>query len=261
MSPPLPSEASGPDIQAAIQRVYRDAGLDPGAVRPGVVPLYHLVGAYPLRVAEIRNLTYSSARGFLVKETQQQVPVPQEGERKLSGFLYIYRYAGCFYGCVLVEQADPVARRRFSVAHELGHYLLHFLPLLQQPEDKQSLSCVITEGLSVPDEDSDAALPIGQLWLTSPSEEDDRGPAPDGERLEDEANRFAADLLTPEPAVRRLAERYRREMGARRPVLARRLATEFLVSRQAMTRRLEALGLPAPSGHRVAAAISESAGE
>jgi Zn-dependent peptidase ImmA (M78 family) len=254
------SAASAPDLAAAIRRVYLDAGLKAAAVRPGVVPLYHLVGAYPLRVAEVPNLTYGSARDYLSKETRQRVPVPQDGDVKLSGFLYIYRYARHFYGCILIRREDPVARRRFSVAHELGHYVLHFLPMLQQPAQDGSLSCVITEGLTVAEEDTEAA-PVGQLWISQAVSSQPNSPAPDVTRMEDEANRFAAELLMPEPAVRRLAHQCGREAGHRRSVLARRLAPEFLVSRQAMIRRLEELDLPVPEPGSAGAEAAQAPGE
>ncbi|MFN3650412.1 MAG: ImmA/IrrE family metallo-endopeptidase [Armatimonadota bacterium] len=247
MSQTLGSQPRCRRIADAIHCVYADAGLAPTAGRPGatrlIVPLYELINAYPLRVAEIRNLTYGSAREFLLTETQQEVPVPENSGCPLAGFLYIYRYAGFFYGCVLLEQGDPVSRRRFSAAHELGHYLLHFLPLLRELEGQAARPCVITEGLAV-SADPDAAPPVGEVRFTESFGAAATQPVLDREVMEDEANEFAAELLMPEPAVRLMADRYRRETGARRQVLARRLAPEFLVSRQAMIRRLETLGLP-----------------
>lgn len=55
------------------------------------------------------------------------------GHDELAGFLYV----NTSYGCIFVEANDRLTRRRFSVAHELGHYLLHFLPLLEGAERDQ----------------------------------------------------------------------------------------------------------------------------
>jgi Zn-dependent peptidase ImmA (M78 family) len=63
------------------------------------------------------------------------------------------------------------------------------------------------------------------------------------EQMEQEANAFAAALLVPEVACRKLYEMYQLRYGNHRTVLARRMATDFLVSRFAMHRRLETLGL------------------
>jgi hypothetical protein len=65
-------------------------------------------------------------------------------------------------------------------------------------------------------------------------------------QMEREANGFAAALLMPEDACRKLVEVYQPRYGNRRSMLARRMATDFLVSRLAMRWRLENLGLGTP---------------
>jgi Zn-dependent peptidase ImmA (M78 family) len=62
-------------------------------------------------------------------------------------------------------------------------------------------------------------------------------------QMEREANRFAAAVLMPEETCRKLVDIYQSRYGDRRPVLARRMATDFLVSRLAMRWRLGNLGL------------------
>jgi hypothetical protein len=239
-------EKGSADITAAVQSVYTQAGLNQRKPNPGIVPLYDLVGAYPIRVAELGDLTYQHAIKFLAAETGQTIPVPGTEGRPLAGFLYIYEYTGLFYGCILVKKNDPVARRRFSVAHELGHYILHFMPLLKrQFQDTAPEALILAEGLTYNDESEAATdLPLGQLTFT-------RGVKPrhlklmdDIQQMEEEANQFAAELLMPAPACRTLVEHYHARYSNRRPVLARRLAGEFLVSQQAMRRRLTDLDLP-----------------
>ena len=95
-----------------------------------ISPLSDMISSFPIRTAEISELTFRSAAQFLSSETGQVVPIPQNGSQALAGFLFIQRYRSTLYGCILVEKLDLVVRRRFSAAHELGHYLLHFLPML-----------------------------------------------------------------------------------------------------------------------------------
>jgi len=58
-----------------------------------------------------------------------------------------------------------LVRRRFSIAHELGHYVLHFLPLIEQFEQDGDKFSEIIEALSSPGEDEDAEeLPTGKVY-------------------------------------------------------------------------------------------------
>jgi IrrE N-terminal-like domain len=104
---------------------------------------------------------------------------------------------------VWVSEHEPWARRRFSIAHEIGHFLLH------AGEQPDGVFC-------------------------RPA---DLRPDPDSpERLrEREANRFAAELLMPEPMVRTEVER----CGDPDPIV---LAPRFAVSDVAMGWRLVNLG-------------------
>jgi hypothetical protein len=104
---------------------------------------------------------------------------------------------------VWVSRHEPWERRRFSVAHEVGHFLLHAL------DQQQAVFCRAA----------------------------DMRPDPDSpERLrEREANRFAAELLMPEPMVVREAQRLGPDPLA--------LAPRFAVSDLAMGFRLVNLGL------------------
>jgi Zn-dependent peptidase ImmA (M78 family) len=238
-------ERSTTEIAAVVQQVYKQAGLDPEATGSGVVPLVELIGAYPIRVAELENLTTQSAAKFLAAETGQDVPMPKSEDQKLAGFLYAYEYAGVFYGCILVEKHEPVSRRRFSAAHELGHYLLHFLPLLERHnQDNSGEALVLAEGLYLDESEADSDVLKGQLSVTSGVAAKTYTPLIDKEQMEREADRFAAELLMPATACQLLIKRYSRRFSKNRKVLANRLTTEFLVSKAAMMRRLEELELP-----------------
>lgn len=70
---------------------------------------------------------------------------------------------------ILVSAAEPEARRRFTIAHELGHWI-----------------CQCLEGTAKP------------VYCRA----EEIGVDPEAKALEREANIFAANLLMPEPAVR-----------------------------------------------------------
>jgi Zn-dependent peptidase ImmA (M78 family) len=99
--------------------------------------------------------------------------------------------------------------------------------------------------LSYPeDEEEIEDLPSGQLTFTRGHDFQICTLTDDLEQMELEANQFAAELLMPTSACYAISKQQLHRFGRDRPVLARRLATEFLVSKSAMNRRLKDLGLP-----------------
>jgi hypothetical protein len=224
-------------IEDTIASAYAAAGLVPGGAPGLVVPLHDLVRAFPLVVTELPRLTRRSALAHIAAPSSQQ-RVPAVADEPLAGYLY----ANAAGGWIFADAADPLVRRRFTVAHELGHYLLHFLPLLQRPTVVADIVEFDDEVLAAADNSVDdpplpGRLAIHQVdsWTASAAEL---------ERMENEANQFAGAVLM--PAVRcteRVAE-LRRVSRDTREVYARRLASDFLVSRAAMLRRLGDLNLP-----------------
>lgn len=245
------SEHRRQEILLAVQKVYQDAELNFDNSQFGIVPLYDLIRTYPIRVAELQNMTPQRVADFLESETGQKLFISDNQERPLAGYLYLQEYQGAFCGCILVEKTPklaPISRRRFSAAHELGHYILHFLPLLLEHQINHSQEPLIfTEGLYVnkkleidedeeDNQDNSAQLTgidaVVELLEITPEE------------MEEEADCFAAELLMPKTTCYTLAQRYQGRFGKKRSVLAGRLANEFLVSKQAMERRLNELQLP-----------------
>lgn len=214
--------------------------LDPSTRKHSISPLYETIGSYPIRTAEIERLTFQSAAHFLNSETGQVIPIPEDDNQALAGFLFIQQYRKTFYGCILVEKYDPVVRRRFSAAHELGHYLLHFLPLLESHPARMDL--ILTEGLTYSRE-SPEDLPTGKLAMLESPDQVVQFNFIGDDVVEHEANQFAAELLIPEGTCKRMYQAFSKKYGSKRPVLTKRLATEFLVSAEAMKWRLIALGL------------------
>lgn len=212
-------------IDAAIASLYHEAeALRPGAQRP-IAPLAALIGTQNLLCIEVASLTERAAWETLAREGG---PEPPEGlsDESLAGYLY----ATGRHGAIFVRRDDPIQRRRFSVAHELGHYLLHFQPLLLAGEVVEAHDA-FAEAQAEADGDR---LPVPATLAG----EADRAAY---ERREREADTFAARLLMPAEVVRALAS----AAGSRYPRLDLewRLAVEMLVSQAAMARQLRALGL------------------
>ncbi|WP_072384406.1 ImmA/IrrE family metallo-endopeptidase [Novosphingobium sp. NDB2Meth1] len=107
-------------------------------------------------------------------------------------------------GAILLAKGRRRERERFSIAHELGHFLIE----THRPVPGQPLSCALND---LSHTDTKAA---------------DRH-----KRIEAEANRFAAALLMP-------AAKVRKAMTAREPNLDEivSLARNFAVSKEAMAR-------------------------
>ena len=222
------------------------------AVEPtdAIVPLIDLVEAVPsdlvanLFYDEVQGLTYAAAAAVL-GELSGAKPSPADvPDAPLDGLFVAWPPAPGSVGlnaCVLVnsDHRNPVERRRFTVAHELGHLVLHVL--------RRDLSAVVSgpaparfaEGVAFDDSDAE--------YQGEPhAEVDDDGQAlgPDAvATMEREADAFAAALLMPAATCRRLADRYGPHYGDHRDVLARRLAPDLLVSKTAMRRRLHTLGI------------------
>ena len=112
---------------------------------------------------------------------------------------------------ILVEQADPPYRKRFSIAHELGH---HFLHLLEDGEIVDKRADMFREK-----EPMDAHTSSDRI-------------------REIQANWFAAALLMPEEFVR--------EEWVRNPSIAR-MARIFNVSEEAIGYRVDSLDLWVPA--------------
>jgi Zn-dependent peptidase ImmA (M78 family) len=187
---------------------------------------------------ELAGLTDQAAVDFLLRRGAIVEPPSQLGREPLAGFLY----AGASFGSIFVERNDLVVRRRFSAAHELGHYLCHFRPFLSAIEnDGEPMldSFPIAEPEAEPGD-----LPVGEI--NAPGVMEFFGFT--FEQMEREANQFAAELLIPGALVTDLGARYAPYFVGED--LVSRLASDMLVSRAAMRWRLRRLGLLSPEQAR-----------
>jgi len=194
-------------IAEALRRVgFSTDGRQPPT---GPVPMTRILEAFHITLQPVPKLTRNKAREFLRLPAAED---PQAGAEhsRLSG-LMVARATG---SVVLVNASDILTRRRFTMAHELGHHLLH-RPRIQSGMLRYDLSAEDGGHLS------ESAL----------------------KRIEEEADLFAAKMLMPEQWVRAWFAHQQREWDLSAGLAGSRLATLLLVSRQAAIKRLAALGL------------------
>jgi hypothetical protein len=196
---------SADQISKAISDLRNRARYDPRETGP--VPLARYIAETNLDHVELPALTVGTVTEHLQRQGVRADDLGSPAD-VLAGFVF----AAGRVGWAFVSAADPVARRRFTAAHELAHFVLH------------------RETMGRFRADTDETL-----------READEEVADDMER---EANRFAAELLMPADVCRTRAEELRaRYRACPRGILVYRLMSELLVSRQAMWYRLQALGV------------------
>lgn len=225
-----------PNIQDAVAAIYDAAELKPPTTEQCIAPLDQLIRNCQLTRRELDGLTSQSAAAFLLRRGGLE-PSAEASDERLAGFLYVSPN----FGSIFVEREDPVARRRFSAAHELGHYLLHFRPLLAEiGSDGEPVLIEATDAIPYAESDLQPdELPQSKIAVSRTDDAATRLPAVDD--MERQANEFAAELLMPETVVRELADK--RAADYRGEDMVWRMATEMLVSQAAMRWRLRALGL------------------
>lgn len=234
-----------PDSRARIQQALSDLFAEADVAEPEhlspIVPLGEIISSTNLNCVEIPNLTLYTAMLHLTHQrTLAELPNHADEHDPLAGFLY----ATLRYGTIFARQNDLIVRRRFSVAHELGHYYLHIrphIPELRAQDRTEIFECLPQQPAAADENDDDVTAPTepppGELHVVGGS-----GGLPwAGDLVEREADAFAAALLMPEMVVRLLHARYRAINSSKD--LVWRLAGEMLVSSTAMRRRLQDLRL------------------
>jgi hypothetical protein len=210
-------------VTAAVHEAWAAGGYHPSppavvgnrpAVRP--VPLEPMLAWFGVARQEVPGLTRATAA---VARPELQIACPElvGDDTPLAGLLAVSAGGAL----VLVRRDDPVGRRRFSAAHELGHLLLHYRPAWIDGGD--GTVDVVSDDTSET-VGADAELPG----------------LPERER---QANQFAAELLMPEPVVRGLLAFYAERYGTTPRFIEGHVAGDLAVSRAAVRRRLAGLGL------------------
>lgn len=230
-----------PTVDAAISYLYRESEAKQPSVENCIVPLQRLITACPLKCVELKNLTRRRAIEYYRAGEESTEVFEKQDDEQLAGFLY----ATPRVGTIFAERTHRITRRRFTVAHELGHYLRHLRPLFEFLKSSGrdtvvEISEVFTSETSDAEEgDEGATSQRGTVELFS--EEEMEGLLPPLEDMEREADEFAGELLMPSALVRELTKIH--EKSLREKDLCWRLADEMLVSYAAMNKRLEALGI------------------
>ena len=220
---------------AQFQRTLQAAGLSVPDMPP--VPVEYL--ALTVTELSLRSITRLSHEG-----------------RRLAGMLDMERAE------IIYEDNDPTGRQNFTIAHELGHYFLHYLPALElarqptlfdtpHPELDEKLArsgsrparffrCTENE-LSADSESEATPTPakIGRQELEDPGTQVHLAKIIRLRELQDriewEANIFARSLLMPSELVRRLNKKHAGDVNA--------MAAELAVTPTALRYRLNGLGL------------------
>lgn len=212
-TPPLRTDL----INRWIAEALRMVGLPFSVSSPpvGPVPVTRILEAFGILFQPVPDLTRQRAREFLrlPRNPGGDEPVPDRDHSPLAG-LMAHRGSN---SVVLVNAHDIVTRRRFTMAHELGHHLLH------RPRDQN-----------------------GILRYDLPAEEGGNISKKELDYIENEAHLFAASLLMPAPWVRVWFSAQDRGKSISPGLACSRLATLLLVSRIAAAKRLADLALTDP---------------
>lgn len=199
-------------VLQAVVLACKDAELEWPPRSPGPVPLHRIIqDGGLLNHEELPRLSAAAAASRLGRVVEWAPGI--DPTRELAGLII----ANAYGGSIFVRREDTLPRRRFTAAHELGHYYLHFAPTIGTEADG-------SDRIEVDDEIQ---------------EKPDAAPS----AMERQANRFAAELLMPEATCRELHDRYARRYGGAPRFIIHHLAGDLLVSRSAIAWRLVSLGL------------------
>lgn len=153
----------------------------------------------------IHELAPGLPPNFTIEDVCRQLDIESVVEKPVTSFeAMLLMDANKAWGSIVLAAGRTPERRRFSIAHELGHFLIP----THNPHSEQGFSCSLAD------------------LRTGDAREANRH-----QRVEAEANRFAASLLMP-------PKRVRSALTTRDPDLREivRLAGDFGVSKEAMAR-------------------------
>jgi len=197
-------------VAEAVVKLHHDSDYTCDPAMRGPVPLQKFFREVRVQHFSLGSLSQATIAQHLLTSgavfRQDTVTDMLEDATPLAGLCFRLGTTAICY----VREEDILPRRRFTAAHELGHALMH-------------------------------QLDMGRFLLDEAVDDDGRDTH---QEIEKEANDFAAALLMPEIVLRRRAEELRTEHGTcPRQALSYRLASELLVSNEAMRYRLKNLGV------------------
>jgi hypothetical protein len=202
----------------------------------------------PLAVVVLPNLDARRARSWLAERGARLGD--GDADRPLRGLLLAARGVGV----VFLDGTLAPADRRFTVAHELGHFLLDYLEPRERVLREAPSLLEVVDGLRPPTRAERAQALLARVPVGLHAhllDRDLRGAAaPDVEAAEDAASQFALEVLAPWPAALDAA---REVVGDRRSPYGELLAEVTLVL-------AERFALPADRASVRAAATLEALG-
>lgn len=220
-------------IQVSVIELFAEAGLPLPTVDSPISPLAQLINSCDLTSVELPGLSSRAALRHLHGRG-----VPTRFHTANSEALAGYLYACGRFGCIFVEKNDLLVRRRFSCAHELGHYKLHFWPQIESaPLDEPPILEAI-DRLTDKEGEDEGFLAGGEIAFTRPGTE--KSQVLSDAQLEREANLFAAELLMPTSLMTNLIDKYGPPFQGED--LVWRFSTDLLVSQATMRYRLRNMG-------------------
>jgi Zn-dependent peptidase ImmA (M78 family) len=163
------------------------------------------VGSPSALAARIHELDPDLPLDFSIEDLCRRLDIKEIEDSSVNSFAaMLLMHPDRAWGSIIVAEDTPPRRRRFSIGHELGHFLINS----HRPPEGSQFAC------------SHADLRMGNTREANRTT-----------KMEAEANRFAARLLMP-------PTRIRANLRSRQPDLAEvvRLAGEFGVSTAAMAR-------------------------
>jgi len=203
----------------------------------------------PLAVVALPNLDARRARGWLA---ERGVRLDDgDADRPLGGLLLAARGVGIVFFDGTLEPAD----RRFTVAHELGHFLLDYLEPRERVLREAPSLLEVVDGWRPPTRAERAQAVLARVPIGLHAhllDRDVHGAAvPDVEAAEDAASQFALEVLAPwsatVDAARAMVGDRRSPYGELLAEVTARLADQFAlpVNRAAVraAATLEALGV------------------
>ena len=173
----------------------------------------------------VENRMIDEADGLLEKLRVESAPIPVDRMAESLGIRIVYKpyedgddvsgmlYRGNGQPVIGVNSAHHIHRQRFTIAHEIGHFLLH----------------------------------EGKMYVDTPTvrfRDSVSGLAIDDEEIE--ANGFAAELLLPRKFLERSLDGLFKKKVRDRKGIVEKLSSEYKVSSQTVEFRLKNLGVLLP---------------
>lgn len=183
------------------------------------------MGRHKVKNGTTESWTIAEADDLLDKFSVESAPVPVDRLAEFLGIRVVYKpyeegddvsgmlYRGDGRPVIGVNSAHHIHRQRFTIAHEIGHFLLH----------------------------------KGKMYVDTPTvrfRNTVSGLAIDNEEIE--ANGFAAELLLPRKFLEKSLEGLFQRKIRDRKVILEKLSSEYKVSAQTVEFRLKNLGVLLP---------------